>query len=105
MVSISVVPVMLSSHDAPMEIRCTECGDPFPGSQTSCPHCGRPSLFPNVTAASHANEVAALDLRYEQACTAAAKRGCSDVRERLEAEIDGNARVVISTNFNELQRL
>ena len=88
-----------------MDIRCQECSEPFASSQTSCPHCGRPSLFPNVTVASQQDEVAALESRYVQACAATSDSGSAGVRERFENQIRSDAKVVISVGFNELARL
>lgn len=88
-----------------MNIKCQTCQELFSGSQTCCPHCGLPSLFPNVTAASQSNERDQLDRRYRQACDNLTATNCDAVREELEKKIRTDAKAVISTNFNELERL
>lgn len=88
-----------------MNIKCQTCQESFPGSQTCCPHCGLPSLFPNVTAASQASERDQLDSRYRQACDNLTATNCDAVREELKKKIRTDAKAVISTNFNELERL
>ncbi len=50
---------------------CQECKCPVPRSATVCPHCGRPSRYPNVLDASQAEEVDALLQRYTDASTSA----------------------------------
>jgi hypothetical protein len=70
-----------------------------------CPHCGQPSLFPNVYAAELADERDALDDRYRQNCNEVKKRGCDAVRQDFENAIQTKTVPVISTSFNELERL
>ena len=84
---------------------CHECGETFPESQTQCPHCGRPSLFPNVTAAAAADERDALLDRYRQTCKHLQDRGCDTVRQDLELKILDNAKAVLATNLNEVLRI
>lgn len=55
---------------------CAECGVDFPLDRTTCPHCARPSLFPNVAMANQANETRKLDDRYQAALVDADQRGC-----------------------------
>ncbi len=84
---------------------CPDCNEPFPETQPLCPHCGRPSLFPNVHAAERAEERKALDDRYCQACNDLSRRGCDAVRQSFETEICLKAVPVISTSFNEFVRI
>ena len=46
---------------------CQECREPIREDQSICPHCGRPSLFPNVNIAERDTEQQALQSRYEAA--------------------------------------
>lgn len=64
---------------------CDDCGNEFPDDRTSCPHCGRPSRFPNVQAATREQERKKLKNRYQQAKQAAKERGCSQAFEEFEA--------------------
>ena len=64
---------------------CNECGNDFHIRYTSCVHCARPMLFPNVDEANTPQENAALDQRYISACADAASRGASAVLARFEA--------------------
>ena len=45
---------------------CIECGFEIPSSSDRCPHCGRPSLFPNIIAAKNVAEIDALEKRYRE---------------------------------------
>ena len=47
--------------------RCHECTNEYPTHQAVCPHCGRPSNFPNVFEAAQEHERSALMSRYETA--------------------------------------
>lgn len=49
------------------EIDCSECAQPMRDDMERCPHCCRPSIFPNVNVAKRSEEVAELDLRYSKA--------------------------------------
>lgn len=55
---------------------CEFCNEPAPLNRTTCPHCGRPSLFPNVRMANQPSEKAELENRYLAAFTDAAQRAC-----------------------------
>jgi hypothetical protein len=85
--------------------QCQECRESFSTALEKCPHCGRPSLFPNVTHAAQPDERSELDRRYRDACASADARGCATVRQAFEREILDRARPVICIWFNELQRL
>lgn len=45
---------------------CSYCSNPFPDSRTSCPHCARPQLFPNVAKATNEAERDKLNAKFEQ---------------------------------------
>jgi hypothetical protein len=57
---------------------CTDCKNRIPKSADKCPHCGRPSHFPNVLAAEEPDELAALEERYNSSKTDAANRGAEE---------------------------
>ncbi len=56
---------------------CNSCTFPFSRSLTCCPHCGRPSLYPNVDIAEQPEEKNALDSRYQDSLQDAEKRRCA----------------------------
>ena len=86
--------------------RCDYCGHDYHFSKPLCPHCARPSNYPNVYAAQDGEEVAALRQRYHEAKRAARSRGEETLRavENFEDEIS-NSRAVIARPAGELQRL
>ena len=65
------------------QIDCQFCNNPFPDTRTHCPHCGRPQIFPNVTAAMREGEVAKLDRRFQEKQAECAADGREDVFERF----------------------
>jgi hypothetical protein len=85
-------------------IRCNFCGFDFLASAGACPHCGRPALFPNVTAAEDTEERAALQKRYDAALSEGASRGASNALLEFEKAL-AQCRVVISRPLGEVQRL
>lgn len=85
-------------------IRCDYCGFDFLASAGTCPHCGRPALFPNVTAAEDPEERAALQKRYDAAMSEAASRGASTTLLDFEKAL-AQSRAVISRPLGEVQRL
>ena len=83
---------------------CSACSEPISETVTECPHCGRPSLFPNVIAATKPEEEAALSARVAQSYANAGARGTTDkVNEFATALASGEA--VINRSFGELFRL
>lgn len=58
---------------------CKDCGNSMPIARTSCPHCGRPSLFPNVDLAGDTVEQVKLRRRFEAALADCHNRACGDV--------------------------
>jgi hypothetical protein len=83
---------------------CGHCGAPLPRDVVSCPHCGRPSLFPNVRAAQDGKERVALAERYRIAVEAAAARGCAEVVRAFESTA-GTSKAVIARPLRETERL
>jgi hypothetical protein len=70
----------------------------------SCPHCGRPSLFPNVREAEAAEERAALARRYQIAVTEAEGRGAAGVVRAFETAARAS-KAVIARPLAEAERL
>jgi len=59
-------------------ISCGYCKHSFPDSCTSCPHCARPQLFPNVAKATNPAEATKLESKFEE--------------RKLACESDGRAK-------------
>jgi hypothetical protein len=83
---------------------CSACGNSFHLSQPHCPHCGRPGLYGNVYAAEIAEEVGALEERYQTAKRDAATRGAKAALNDFETALF-NSQAVIARPVNEVQRL
>lgn len=83
---------------------CKHCGNSFPLSAGLCPHCGRPSYYPNVDAANDLGEQAALNSRYDSVCEAAARRGADAALKDFETAI-ANSKAVITRSASEVHRL
>lgn len=90
----------------PKEDRCGEagCGQPLPASESVCPHCGRPSLFPNVRAVSRQDERTALEDRYQKARLGAAGRGAEHVVGEFESAV-ARSEAVLARSATEVHRL
>lgn len=79
----------------PRTTRCPSCQNAFAMSLEHCPHCGRPSRFPNVAMADEPDERRALQQRYDQALRDASARGVEGIVRGFEAasaalSLDGN---------------
>src|SRR4051794_28013109 len=83
---------------------CSYCINQIPPSVGMCPHCGRPSLFPNVEAAQEPRESEALERRYQAARTQIAARGDADSLTAFENDIE-NSVCIMARSVNEVQRL
>lgn len=55
---------------------CSDCGNEFPLSRTTCPHCGRPQLFPNVALARDTKETQKVDSRLAEVVAKSIGRNC-----------------------------
>lgn len=64
---------------------CQGCGAPFSRDLSVCPHCERPSLYPNVEDVDTAARHAALEVRYAAAKARAMRCGHTVEAEALEA--------------------
>lgn len=80
------------------------CGNEVPQPSMCCPHCGRPGLFWNVSAAGEADEVAALDRRYQAAKKDAAARKADLVLQDFENALS-RSKAVITRNHSDVLRL
>jgi len=83
---------------------CDDCGNNIPQSLSLCPHCGRPSLPPNVAAASDANEFEALEKRYVKAKADSKAVGTLGSVDNFETAVSSSV-AVMARSLNELQRL
>lgn len=81
---------------------CNDCRNVIARSASKCPHCGRPSLFPNVDKAL--SEQSDLESRYEKATDDARLRGVITNVEDFE-KATKNSFAVINRGLSELERL
>lgn len=83
---------------------CSFCGNRVPLESSLCPHCARPSLYPNVRAAEQATERKALAARRLLAIREAEHRGCGRAVQAFESAC-GSSNAVLSRSFTEVERL
>ncbi|MCX7110228.1 MAG: hypothetical protein NTX45_08885 [Proteobacteria bacterium] len=83
---------------------CDECGFDIPASSDRCPHCGRPSLFPNVTAAKRPMEQAALEQRYQTALQNV-DPACLPILDKFEKSVENQSEAVITRYVSEVYTL
>lgn len=83
-------------------MNCSDCHNPIPPSSAKCCHCGRPSLFPNVTAALE--EQADLQARYDAAMNRAAIDGTLANVQDLENHLS-SSRAVVNRPLSDLIKL
>jgi hypothetical protein len=83
---------------------CDSCGHQVPLDWNLCPHCARPSLFPNVRAAEQETEREALAERHRLAIQDAEDRGCGEVVRAFEAAAS-TSQAVLSRSLGEVERL
>lgn len=83
---------------------CDECGFDIPSSSDRCPHCGRPSLFPNVNKAKSASERSALDRRYQETLHTVDSAVVPTVRD-FEDAVANRSVAVIGRHATEVFRL
>lgn len=74
--------------------QCGFCDFSFAVDLDHCPHCARPSLFPNVTMANLDIERETLEQRYENAIREAADQGCEDRVRDFESSTDTSKAVI-----------
>jgi hypothetical protein len=86
------------------DLSCASCGHPVPLDWNLCPHCARPSLYPNVRAAEQETEREALAERHRLAVQDAEASGCGEVVRSFEAAT-GASHAVLSRSLGEVERL
>jgi hypothetical protein len=83
---------------------CSFCGHSVPIEASFCPHCARPSLYPNVRAAEQETEREALAARHRLAVQDAESRGCGKAVRSFESAAD-SSHAVLSRSLAEVERL
>ncbi len=84
---------------------CEYCHCPLPAHLPSCPHCGRPSLFPNVKAAERNEESQALEQRYQATQQRVAHQNGTPSLRWFEQAVNEKAKVVLNRSYREVDRL
>lgn len=74
---------------------CEYCAFSFPFDRAQCPHCARPSRFPNVVLAERPEETSALLQRYQTALKKAEKRGSGEVARNFEAKVGSASEAIL----------
>lgn len=82
---------------------CNECGYAMAISRRCCPHCGRPSHFPNVDLANQRGERNKLKSRYESALDLCEANGASAVVSDFENACK-TSKAVFSLQVQKLHR-
>lgn len=86
------------------DLPCPFCSHPIPLEWNLCPHCARPSLYPNVRAAEQGGERQALEARYRAAVDDAEGRSCGDVLRTFETAAAAT-QAVLACPFAVVERL
>lgn len=84
----------------PESIPCPECKNEIPQPATSCPHCGRPSIFWNVIQANEDGERAALDNRYTVAKADARARSADVAVQDFENALANSVAVIARSDVD-----
>ena len=87
------------------EVNCPECHYSFPDGQLFCPHCNRPSRFPNIVVAERPEQVAALEKRYQVALADARDRDCEAVLTLFEQRVLEASEAVVCRSVLETLRV
>lgn len=82
---------------------CKDCGNRFATSRSICPHCGRPSYFPNVDKAIAKAEQEKLADRYNAALNSCKARNTSSIVEDFERACK-ESKAVFSLSVQKLYR-
>lgn len=83
---------------------CAKCAQPMRDDMERCPHCYHPGLYPNVAAASRAQEKTELDRRHAEAKSKALTSGQDAQFAAYEKAVEFSE-AVICRPFSEVQRL
>ena len=84
---------------------CSYCGFEVPLSRDRCPHCARPSRFPNVIQSGMQKEKDALETRYQAACREAGVRRIKSRVQQFEDAVMQQSRAIIAKPWEEINRL
>lgn len=87
-----------------MSSPCSYCSFEVPISSDRCPHCARPSLFPNVTLASAQAQVDALERRLSSVTATLTGRLEVVLKEFID-EVNSRSEAVIARPASEVLRL
>jgi RNA polymerase subunit RPABC4/transcription elongation factor Spt4 len=85
-----------------LSVSCAFCTNNVPPSASRCPHCGQPSLFPNVVIAH--SEQSSLQNRYDNAISLALTSGAITNVNDFERTVNKSC-AVVNRSLSELQRL
>jgi RNA polymerase subunit RPABC4/transcription elongation factor Spt4 len=83
---------------------CADCSHAMPPSASVCPHCARPSRFPNVHAVARDDETSALAARFDAARREVDGRGAEQVVRDFMTALD-ESKAVLARPLGEAQRL
>ena len=84
--------------------QCPLCNNSFPLSVSLCPHCGRPSYYPNVDTANDVSERDALNERYTLAHEEAVRRGTDASLKSFETAL-ADSKAITARSAVEVHRL
>lgn len=85
-------------------VNCEYCSNEMSFARTTCPHCGRPSNFPNVRLAQFSDEKTALQARYDASVKEAKGNGSATNLQAFEAAVS-QSNAVFACPFAKLQPL
>jgi hypothetical protein len=85
-------------------MNCPDCLNPHSLAATQCPHCYRPSNYPNVAFANRPEETLALDNRFQKATVEANLRGAAVKVQEFELEAS-KSQAVMARDLAELGRI
>jgi len=84
---------------------CEFCGFEVTSYLDRCPHCARPSRFPNVIQASKAEEKDALAVRYKAAQNEAKTRGVESLVQQFKEAVAQHSQAIIAKDLEVIKRL
>ena len=97
----SAIPT--KSTVSPRVRKCGFCTHEMPISRTTCPHCGRPSFFPNVDMANLPEERTRLEQRVQNAESVCDAAGTIDVAEHFRNACNAS-QAVFACHIEKLHR-
>jgi hypothetical protein len=80
-------------------LKCQNCGEEIPDTEEKCLTCGHHAGPPNVRTAARADEIRALEERYQKALEESETNGCSLILEKF-AEAVKQSSAVINCRLN-----